>query len=181
MEDPDFPQRDLMDKVDVNLNVLRSSMMNWVSGHIDSTNIVTKDNRSLLERKMKFLKKLAQPTTLSHNMSNCPVLCLSTRTRNCVLPLGFPRHQGVAKIDTITRSRTPRIRATSPVGIRIGYEGVNRTCTNMKDERQRALNIAQDALDECKMWLPRIMHEQTNLLNSISKIRTGQCEILLRY
>ena len=51
----------------------------------------------------------------------------------------------------------------------------------MKDERQRALNRAQDALDECKMWLPRIMHEQTNLLNSISKIRTGQCEILLRY
>jgi len=93
MEDPDFPQSDLLtDKVDVNLNVLRSSMVNWVSCHIDSTNIVTKDNRSLLERKMKFLKKLTQPTTLSHNVSNCPILGLGTRTRNCVLPLGLPRH-----------------------------------------------------------------------------------------
>src|SRR6185312_432194 len=132
MEDPDFPQSDLLtDKVDVNLNVLRSSMVNWVSCHIDSTNIVTKDNRSLLERKMKFLKKLTQPTTLSHNMSNCPVLGLGTRMRNCVLPLGLPRHQSITKINTITRSRTPRIRTTSPVGIRIGCEGINRTCTNV--------------------------------------------------
>jgi len=132
MEDPDFPQSDLLtDKVDVNLNVLRSSMVNWVSCHIDSTNIVTKDNRSLLERKMKFLKKLTQPTTLSHNVSNCHVLGLGTRTRNCVLPLGLPRHQSITKINTITRSRTPRIRTTSPVGIRIGCEGINRTCTNV--------------------------------------------------
>jgi hypothetical protein len=132
MEDPDFPQSDLLtDKVDVNLNVLRSSMVNWVSCHIDSTNIVTKDNRSLLERKMKLLKKLTQLTTLSHNVSNCPVLCLGTRTRNCVLPLGLPRHQSITKINTITRSRTPRIRTTSPVGIRIGCEGINRTCTNV--------------------------------------------------
>jgi len=91
MKDTDFPQSNLLtDKVDVNLNVLRSLMMNWVSGHIDSTNIVTKDNRSLLERNMEFLKKLAQPTTFSHNVSHCPVLCLITRTRNCVLPLGLP-------------------------------------------------------------------------------------------
>jgi len=132
MKDTNFPQSNLLtDKVDVNLNVLRSSMVNWVSCHIDSTNIVTKDNRSLLERKMKFLKKLTQPTTLSHNVSNCPVLGLGTRTRNCVLPLGLPRYQSITKINTITRSRTPRIRTTSPVGIRIGCEGINRTCTNV--------------------------------------------------
>jgi hypothetical protein len=127
---------------------------------------------------MKFLKKLTQPTTLSHNVSNCHVLGLGTRTRNCVLPLGLPRYQSITKINTITRSRTPRIRTTSPVGIRIGCEGINRTCTNVEDKRQYALHITQDALDKCKMWLPRIMHEQTDLLNSICKIRTSQGEVL---
>jgi hypothetical protein len=34
-------------------------MMNWIGSHIDCTDVITKDERSLGERNVKFLKKLA--------------------------------------------------------------------------------------------------------------------------
>jgi len=42
--------------VNINLDVLRSSMMNGIDCHIDSTNIVTIDERSLREGNVKLLK-----------------------------------------------------------------------------------------------------------------------------
>ena len=52
---------------------------------IDRTYIVTIDDRSLRERKMKLLKQLLNPATLVHNMCNNLVLSLSTRTRYHIL------------------------------------------------------------------------------------------------
>jgi len=39
---------------------------------------------------------------------------------------------------------------------------------------QRATDIAQDTLEGSKMRLTGIMHEETDLLDSICKIRTGE-------
>jgi hypothetical protein len=122
----------LADEVNVNLNVLRSSMVNRISSHVNNTDIVTKDKRSLGERNMKLLKKLAQPATFSNNVGNCPIFCLSTGTGNSSLLLRRPRDQSIAEKDTVARGRAPRIRAANPISIRIRREGVDRTSANPK-------------------------------------------------
>jgi hypothetical protein len=46
MKNSKLPQGDLFtDEVDVNLDVLRATMMDWVGGHIDNTHIVVVDYR----------------------------------------------------------------------------------------------------------------------------------------
>ena len=46
MEHPDLSQRNLVtDEVNVNLNMLRAAMMNWVGGHVDRTDVVAVYNR----------------------------------------------------------------------------------------------------------------------------------------
>jgi hypothetical protein len=40
-----------------------------------------------------------------------------------------------------------------------------------------ALHVAQDALDQRKMRLVRIMHEEAHLLHGVHKVRPGECEV----
>jgi hypothetical protein len=57
MEHPDLSQNDLLtDEVNTYLNVLRATMMNWICSHVDSTDIVTVDNRCRRDGCMKLLK-----------------------------------------------------------------------------------------------------------------------------
>jgi hypothetical protein len=81
--------------------MLGPAMMNGVSCHIYSTNVVTEDNSSRLERQMKLLKKLAQSTTLGDSMSDGTVLRFCTGARDSGLALGRPRHQCVTKEDAV--------------------------------------------------------------------------------
>ena len=48
----------------------------------------------------------------------------------------------------------------------------------METGRKGALHISEDALDQRKVWLTRIMHEQADLLHCICKIRTRQGQVL---
>ena len=82
MEDMDLPQSNA-DEVNVNLDVLRATMMNWIGCHVDCTNVVAIDNSHQRNRDMKLLNQLSQLAALS----NCPILCLCTRTGRCSLPL----------------------------------------------------------------------------------------------
>jgi len=57
MKNPNLSQSHVLaDEVNVNLDVLRSSMMNMIGCHINSTDIVTIDECSLREGYMKLLK-----------------------------------------------------------------------------------------------------------------------------
>jgi len=57
MKNPNLSQSHLLaDEVNVNLDVLRSSMMNRIGCHINNIDIVTIDERSLREGYMKLLK-----------------------------------------------------------------------------------------------------------------------------
>jgi hypothetical protein len=84
------------------------------------------------------------------------------------------RNQSVTKINTIAGSRAQRIWIDSPVCIRIHRQRIHRTSDNLKTRGQGALDIAQDALDKCKMRLPWVMHKQTDLLDSIGDIRMSE-------
>ena len=78
MKNMNFSQGNLLaDEMDVNLNILRSSMMDRIGYHIDNINIVTINEHSLGEGNMKLVW-LSHPTTFSNSMGNGPILSLST-------------------------------------------------------------------------------------------------------
>jgi hypothetical protein len=104
MEDPNLSQSHLLtDEVDVDLDVLRAAMMNWVGCHVDSTNIVSKNNSRRRNRDVKFLEKLPQPAAFGHNMCHGPVLSLSAGAGDCGLSLGCPRDEVVAEVERSSR------------------------------------------------------------------------------
>jgi hypothetical protein len=102
MKNADLAKRDLLpNEVNVDLYMLGPSMLDRVRGHINSTDIVAKDNCGSGEGMMKLAKELTNPTALGNGMSNCPVLCFCTGARNCSLTLRGPGDKIVAEIDAI--------------------------------------------------------------------------------
>jgi hypothetical protein len=92
MKKTNFAKRNLLtNKMNVNLYVLGSSMLNWIGGHVDSRHIVTVDKCGGVKRAMELLKKLTEPTTLRNSMSYNTVLYFCTGARNRSLTLGRPR------------------------------------------------------------------------------------------
>ena len=102
MKNPNLSQGDLLtDEVNVNLNVLRATMMNGVGYHVDSADIVVVDNRRRSNGNMELLQELAQPATLGHHMSNSIVLWFCTGAGDRGLTLGGPRNQIVTEVNII--------------------------------------------------------------------------------
>ena len=92
MKHPDLSQGNLLtDEVNIYLNALRAMMMNWVGGHIDSTDVVAVDDRRRRNGCMELLEQLTKPTRLSHSVRNSTILSLRTRTRDRSLSFGGPR------------------------------------------------------------------------------------------
>jgi hypothetical protein len=179
MKDFDLTKRDLLaDEVDVNLDVLRSTRLNRVAGHVNSTDVVAEDNGRRAERTMKLGKKLSKPTVLSHSMSHGSVLSLGTRPRYRGLAFRGPGHQVFSKVDTIARSRPTSVRAASPVSIRVRCERRSRGRVKPKTKIQRALETPKNPLDEVEMRLTRCVHVKTCLLHCMRNVGASQCEIL---
>ena len=60
MKDPNLAQGGLLtDEVNINLNVLRATMMNGIGCHVDSADIVAVDNRRQSNGDMELLQELA--------------------------------------------------------------------------------------------------------------------------
>ena len=119
MKNPNLAERHLLPhEVDVDLDVLGATMLHRVRCHVNSTNIVTKDNCRSLEGMIKFLEELPYPAALGNDVGNGTVFRFSTRARNSGLSLRGPRHKVVAKIDTIPRRGASCVWATSPISIR---------------------------------------------------------------
>jgi hypothetical protein len=47
----------------------------------------------------------------------------------------------------------------------------------VKSEEERALDIAEDALDQRKVGLTQGMHEEARLLNHVCQVRASQSEL----
>jgi hypothetical protein len=92
MEHPDLSQGNLLtDEVNVDLNMLRATMMDRVGGHVDGTDIVAVNNRRRRDGCMELLEQLTKPTSLGHSVRNNTILSLRTRTRDRSLSFGGPR------------------------------------------------------------------------------------------
>ena len=71
----------------VDVDMLRVTMMNRVSCHIDSTDFVPVDHRQKKNMwYMKFLQKVVLHNGMFHNV----LFCLCTRTGDCTLTLERP-------------------------------------------------------------------------------------------
>jgi ubiquinone biosynthesis protein UbiJ len=81
-----------MDKVNVDLDMLRVSMVNWIGRHVDNTQIVTEDNRGRVEGNMEFLQELVDLAALDDSVRNSLILNLNARPGHRALAFGGPRN-----------------------------------------------------------------------------------------
>ena len=89
MEHPNLSQGNLVtDEVNVGLDVLRATMVDRISSHIDNANILAIHDGRRSNRCVELLKKLTKPTALGDGMRNRAVLSLSTGTGHHRLALG---------------------------------------------------------------------------------------------
>jgi hypothetical protein len=79
MENPNISDsHPVTNKMQVNPHMLRPLMLNRVGGEVHGTDIVTVDERALGERAVKLSQELSETVSLSHAVSNNPILRLST-------------------------------------------------------------------------------------------------------
>jgi hypothetical protein len=80
--------------------------------------------------------------------------------------------------NAIARCGMPDIGTTGSISIRVSHETRHWRTMQLKTIVECALEIAKNTLYEGTVRLPRIMHEKTDLLNSICNICPGEGEIL---
>jgi hypothetical protein len=66
-------------KMNINFNVLGTTMLDWIRRKIYCGNIFTIDNCRPIDGLMQFLKELSNPGTFCNNMSYITVLCFNAR------------------------------------------------------------------------------------------------------
>jgi hypothetical protein len=67
MEDADLTDGDLFsDKIEINLHVLGTLMLNGVGGEVYNVDVVAIDNNAPRRRTLDLMEQLAQPSDLSH-------------------------------------------------------------------------------------------------------------------
>jgi hypothetical protein len=164
--------------VNVDLDVLRATMVDRISSQIDSANIVAVHDGHRSNRCVELLEKLTKPIALGDGMRNRAVLSLSTGTGHRRLALGGPRDQIVAEDDAVAGHRAPGVWTARPVRVEVRGEGVNRPEAEVEAGGQSALHVAEDALDQREMRLAGIVHEEAHLLDRVGKVGTGECQVL---
>ena len=103
MHDADITNSNtLPHEVKIDLNVLGALMLNRVGGHVDGTDVVAVDQRSVPRRCMKLNEKLTQPSGFCNTISHCAILSFSTGPGDCILPLRRPGNQVVPEKNRIT-------------------------------------------------------------------------------
>ena len=91
----------LPNEVDVELNMLRPAMMDRVSREVHCGDIVTVDNRGLVNITKQLLEQLTELRAFGNGIGHCPILRLGTRARHRGLSLGRPRYQRGPEVDTL--------------------------------------------------------------------------------
>ena len=118
MQHSNLSQHNLLtDEVDINLNMLRVTMMNRIGRHINGTDVITIDDSRRSNRDVKFLKKLAQLATLGDSMGDGAILSLRAGAGNYSLAFGRPGDKVVTEVDAVAEGGVSRVGTTSPVGV----------------------------------------------------------------
>ena len=79
MQSTNLPESHLLaNEVNVELNMLRTAMVDGVGGEVDGGDVVTVDDRGLGDHTKQLLEKMTEPRALSNGVSHCPILRLGT-------------------------------------------------------------------------------------------------------
>jgi hypothetical protein len=65
-----------LDEVDVDLDMLRTLVLNEVDGEVDDADVVTVDKSALWQRSMELLEELPKPTSFGHAVGHGAILSL---------------------------------------------------------------------------------------------------------
>ena len=85
VEDPDAPRSHLLtNEVYVELNMLRSMMMDRVGGEVNGGDVVAVDERSLVNITKQLLEQLTEPRAFRNGVSHCSS-ALERETVGCCL------------------------------------------------------------------------------------------------
>jgi hypothetical protein len=90
-------------EVEVDLNILRTLMLNGVGGEVDGTDVVTIDESVVWQRSMEHLNELSEPTSFSHVVGHGAILSLGARLGDDVLALGVPGDKVIAEEHSVAR------------------------------------------------------------------------------
>ena len=158
--------------------MLGALMLNRVCRHVDSANIVTKHDGGPRERSMKLLQELSEPSRLGNGVGDGTVLRFSAGAGDGMLALGGPRHQVVAKEDTVARGRTPCVGAACPVRIRVRDQRISGRWHELEAVAEGALDVAKNTLDQREMLVSRIVHVKADLLHGVRDVWTCERQVL---
>jgi hypothetical protein len=124
------------------------------------------------------MSELTQLGGLSHTIGHSAVLGLRARAGDDGLPLGGPGGQVVPKEHGIARCRMPSVRVAIPVSVGVGDQVRPRRAAQHQAQVWCPVKIAQDALHGRQVWLPRVVHVQTNLLHVVVDVRPCERQVL---
>jgi len=179
VQNADFTKGDsLSDKVQIDLNMLGSLMLNQVGGEVNGADIITINHCSAMKWTAKLYQELAQPAGFGDSIRDYSIFRLCTGPRHYRLTLGRPRDEIVAKKHRITRGGFACVRTVRPICIGVDSEISWRGPVEMWTEIQCTLKVPENALQSAQMRFPGVMHVQADLLNSIRNVWSGEGEVL---
>ena len=130
------------DKVNVQFDVLGTSVVDGVARHVYTGDIVAVCNRGLGDIAVELAKKLSKPGALGHGIGDAAVFRLCARSGDDGLPLGGPRNKGVAEEDAEPGGGPTGVGAACPVRVRVGSQCRRGCPVKMKAEMHCALDVA---------------------------------------
>ena len=81
----------LTNEVYIELNMLRSTMIDRVGREVNGGDVVAVDERGLVNITKQLLEQLTEPRAFGNGVSHCAILSLGTRAGDGGLSLGGPR------------------------------------------------------------------------------------------
>jgi hypothetical protein len=106
------------DKMEVDLDMLCTLVLNGVGGEVDGADIITVDESALWQWSIELLEELPEPTSFSHGV----ILILSARAGDDVQALGEPGDEVIAKEHSIAWGGLAYIQATRSVRISVDHQ-----------------------------------------------------------
>ena len=88
MENPNTAKGNLLaHEVNIELSMLRPSMVHRVGGEVDRADVIAVDKSGLVNITKQLLEQLTYPRALGHGISHGAILCLDTGVEDRGLPL----------------------------------------------------------------------------------------------
>jgi hypothetical protein len=171
MEYADLTDSDsLLDEMKINLHMFGALMLNGVGGEVHGANVVAVDESAPRRRTLELMEQLAQPGGLSHAVGDGVVLGFHAGPKDDRLSLGRPGHKVVPEEHRVAGCRAMSVWTSSPISVGVDDEVRAGRAARKETVIWRPLEVAQDALHDRQMRLPRVVHVQTNLLYDVADV-----------